>query len=86
MTTATTFRTLGDIRDNGYKLSVSDETFQRGYISRKIDPALSNNTPVHVAKGKRAGRLYYLAPCFSSSQYCVRRYFYVFDSDGKLVA
>lgn len=61
---------LSQATEAGYKLG--DYRRQRGYVSRK--PA--NDRAVFVAGGNRAGELYYLAPCFDSSQYCWRVYLY----------
>jgi hypothetical protein len=54
---------------SGYK--PVDQTYQRGYISRKIDP---NNQVVMVAGGNRKGDKYILLPCWHSTQYCIRQY------------
>ena len=60
-----------------YKQSISagyknaDTKYQRGYISRKIDP---DNQPVLTAKGNRRGQKYVLLPCYHSTQYCIRQY------------
>ena len=68
-TTASAPRTLLDALDQGYRMS--DTTFQRGYISRKIN---MYDQPVKVAGGSRRGQLYIEAPCSTSTQYSYRIY------------
>ena len=61
--------TLAAAREDGYAES-GERTKQSGYCSRTGNPDFSI---VYIAgKGKRAGQLYYLAPCFDSTFYCYR--------------
>ena len=61
--------TLNDYLDAGYFLA--DMEYQKGYVSRRVD---IGNQPVLVAKGRRAGELYILEPCYHTSRYCFRHY------------
>ena len=53
----------------GYK--EADRTFQRGYLSRKTDVFKQE---VKSAGGSRQGQIYYLAPCWKTTNYCYRVY------------
>lgn len=53
-------------KENGYT------AYQRGYVSRKGFDA--DNAQVYDAGGRLKGWKYYLAPNWSSSQYCFRVY------------
>lgn len=55
--------------EQGYKPGAV--MYQRGYISRKIDPMAQE---VHTAGGNRRGQLYILLPCKTSTRYCFRQY------------
>ena len=46
-------------------------TWYRGYVSRRSKP---EDWPVCEAGGKRYGELYYIHPCWHSTQYCLRTY------------
>lgn len=61
--------TYGEAKKAGY--IDADTTYQRGYVSRKVD---IDSQVVHAAGGKRKNDLYVLLPCFNSSQYCMRQY------------
>ena len=61
--------TLNDYLDAGYRLA--DMQYQKGYVSRRVD---IGNQPVLTAKGHRAGELYILEPCYTSTRYCFRHY------------
>lgn len=61
--------TLNDYLDAGYHLA--DMEYQRGYVSRRVD---IGKQPVLVAGGRRAGELYILEPCYTSSRFCFRHY------------
>lgn len=61
--------TYAEAKEKGYV--PSDSTYQRGYISRKID---TMQQPVKTAGGNRKGQLYVLLPCYTSTQYCFRQY------------
>lgn len=54
----------------GYQ--TADTTYQRGYVSRKID---IGKQKIHIAQGgKRKGQLYVLIPTATTSTYCLRQY------------
>ena len=61
--------TYGEAREMGYR--VTSVKYQRGYVSRKTD---TDEQTVYKAGGHRNGQLYFLAPCFKSTQYCYRMY------------
>ena len=48
-------------------------TLERGYISRKNFDF--DEQEVHVAKGRRKGEKYIIAPCYYSTRFCERMYF-----------
>lgn len=49
-----------------------DVTYQKGYVSRKGFDRYS--AEVHEGKGFRKGQLYFLSPCYHTTQYCFRTY------------
>ena len=55
----------------GYDVGGYSERYQRGYVSRRANRL---DQRVYVAGGTRRGELYYLAPTYASTQYCVRVY------------
>lgn len=61
--------TYAEALREGYKNA--DTKYQRGYISRRVDPGAQ---VVHTASGNRKGQKYVLLPCFHSTQYCIRQY------------
>ena len=61
--------TYKDAISQGYK--AGDTKYQRGYVSRRIDPL---SQTVHTAGGNRKGQLYILLPSYQSTQYCIRQY------------
>lgn len=48
-------------------------TLQAGYVSRRDFDF--DEQEVHIAKGRRKGEMYILAPCYYSSRFCQRMYF-----------
>ena len=61
--------TLENARDMGLT-ETGEKTRQAGYCTRRGD---REKSIVFIAgKGKRAGQLYDLAPCFDTTRYCYR--------------
>lgn len=64
--------TLRDAMDMGYALT-GELSYQVGYVSRKSK--VNDETAVYIAgRGERAGQLFILTPCFTSTRYCFRQY------------
>lgn len=62
-------RTAGEAKAAGYEVYAT--AYQRGYVSRRGD---WRDAIVYTAGGSRRGELYYLAPSYKSTRYCLRRY------------
>lgn len=65
-------KTLGEALSIGYKYAFTK--LERGYLSRKGFISDDPSNILYVAGGKRKGMLYYIEPCFMSTQYFFRRY------------
>lgn len=63
-------RTVAEALAAGWTLA--DRAYQRGYCSRRAYNL--DAQPLHKAGGRRRGQLYAIAPCYRSSQYCIRQY------------
>lgn len=64
-------RTVAEARANGWVIKGYKTAYQRGYVSHKT---IIDNQQLMIADGSRAGEVYYLAPCYTSTQYCYRVY------------
>lgn len=67
--------TYEEFLEKGYR-PYGEPMKQLGYVSRK--PLLLKNSlvkPVYIAgRGRRAGQLFILIPCFTSTRFCYRMY------------
>lgn len=61
--------TYGEALKAGYV--DAEQSWERGYVSRVIDPL---EQEVQVAGGTKKGRLYVLLPSMRSTKYCIRQY------------
>ena len=59
-----------ELQERGWRLA--DMSYERGYRSRRDKSP--ERGPVYMAGGQRRGELYYLEPCYTSSNYCMRVY------------
>lgn len=62
--------TVAEALKLGYR--ETDQKYERGYISRR--DWSRESSPLHLAKGNRRGELYYYAPAYNTTRYCVRVY------------
>lgn len=64
------FGSLAEAKAAGYV--DGDRKTEKGYITRIARP--DEEISVYVAKGCRAGQLFYYLPRFDTTQYCYRQY------------